>query len=214
MSIKVIIGILLAVAAAGVAGYFLFMNGGSAGSLDTEGDTTEESGTFASLMAMGQNLSCTFTYDDGTNVSSGTVYLAAGAERIRGDFNYTDSAAGPMEAHLIRDGGYNYLWGSSLPQGIKTAVTAENSGSLFGDNDNAPIDENTEYQCMPWTVDESKFAAPTDVSFQDMSMFMGGTGTTNVDAGGTGAPNMQCVACAKLSDPNAIQECLAQYSCI
>lgn len=172
------------------------------------GDHTR--GTLTSLMMSGQSLECTFQHNDGTNVSSGTVYLAGGATRIRGDFNITQSGAGAMQASMIRDGGYNYLWGSALPQGIKIKVSAENEGTLFDDSTGA-VDENTEFECHPWRVDNSKFSLPEGVEFVDMSSMMP-QGNVNVQDSGN-IQTAQCAACSQIPEGAARQQCLVTLKC-
>lgn len=157
--------------------------------------------TFAQLMGMGQSLECTYEYNDGTNVSSGVVYIADGGERIRGDFTFTQSDAGPMEMHMLRADGYNHMWGSAMPQGIKTQVTAENRAQLFDNTQSAAVNENTQYKCTAWTVNEGTFTLPAGVQFMDIgdvTKMMGAPkiGEANIQ-GSTGGDikAMQCAAC-------------------
>lgn len=128
-------------------------------------------GTFASVVARGENLMCTFEYNDGTNITSGTIYIADSAKRIRGDFNIEKSAAGSMQATLIRVDGYNHIWSSSLTQGVKVKVAAEEESRLFSGKDGG-LDENTEFDCKSWTLDSSKFTLPAGVNFMDASAQM------------------------------------------
>ena len=170
-----LIAVIGAIVLAG-GGYLAYTNLGSpnpdGGAISGENQMVKDgaNGTFASLIARGQNLECTFEHNDGTNISSGTVYLANGAKQIRGNFTIQQSGAGPMEAHMIRDGGYNYLWGSMFPQGVKSAVTAEEQGKLFSTKDGGGIDEDTTFNCKQWRVDGSVFSRPTNVEFMEFKM--------------------------------------------
>lgn len=200
-------------------GYFLYtnMSGGSGGETMMEEEHVDSgeraSGTLAALMASGQNLECTFSYDDGTNVSSGTVYMTAGASRIRGDFNITESAGGAMEVHMIRDGGYNYLWGSALPQGIKTKITVENEGKLF-DSETGSVDENTQFDCFAWDVDESKFRLPAGVEFMDLSAAVPSMqGAPSIQEGRSNMKDIQCSACDQAPAGAAREQCRLALGC-
>jgi len=209
--------LLLAVGAIVVVGggYFLFSN--SSGSNTGESMMEESaSGTFASLIARGQNLECTFEHNDGTNVSSGTVYLANGATRIRGNFTIEQSGAGPMEAHMIRDGGYNYIWGSFYPQGIKSKVSAEEEGKLFSTKEGSGIDEDTTFDCKPWNVNASVFSLPSGVGFMDMSMQMGGEDMNNTLGDLDAIKAQQCASgvCNQAPEGVARQQCLQALGCI
>ena len=212
MSTNTIIAVVVGVVVV-AGGAYLYLNpsilGDNQGATVIEGNSALAGSTFAALVQSGQPVTCTFEYNDGAgNVSSGMVYMANGAERIRGDFNIIESAAGAMEAHLVRDGGYNYLWGSSFEQGIKTKVTAENEGKLFDDKQGA-VSEDTEFTCSAWSVDESKFALPSGVEFMDMSAQIeaatGASGDVSVKA-------QQCAACGNLP-ADAKEQCLAALSC-
>jgi hypothetical protein len=177
---------------------------------EPEGETEEMTaaemrGTFAAMLALGQNLVCTFEHDDGENVSSGTVYMADGAARIRGDFNVVASAGGPMEASMVRVDGYNYLWGSFMESGVKVKVTEEDEGKLFSDESDVEIDENTDFDCDLWNVDASKFNLPSDVEFIDIAAQM--EATIGASLGG------QCSTCDMAPAGAAREQCKAALGC-
>lgn len=162
------------------------------------GESASVGQTFAALMTGGQNVECTFEQSDGGSATRGTIFMADRGERIRGDFTIT--GATPMEAHMIRDGGWNYIWSSMMPQGIKMQVTAENKGKLF-DTDSASVPDDVQYRCSSWGVDGSKFALPGNVTFMDLSAQMEASqkmmeGVQGMPQGGSGDMKaMQCAAC-------------------
>ena len=212
--------IALAVGAVVIAGggYYMYTNSGSG----TEGPGVEQgevnqaaSGTFASLIARGQNLECTFEHNDGTNVSSGTVYLANGAKRIRGDFTIQQSGAGSMEAHMVRDDGYNYIWGSFYPQGMKSKVTAEEEGKLFSTKDGGSIDEDTTFDCKPWKVDEHMFSRPTNIEFIELNVQMGqmDSGKTINDLEAIKKQQCNTQVCDQAPEGIPRQQCLQALGC-
>lgn len=195
----------------GGAYYFLSRDNGAGVTEDAAREEDGAIGRFADMVRSGRSYQCTFEYKDETNESSGTVYMTGGAERLRGDFDITDSQAGAMEMHMIRDGGYNYLWGSALPQGIKTAVMKKET--LFEDEENSPVDTNIDYECRSWSVDESKFVLPAGVEFQDMSAWQGNIGASMNAEAGVGAAANQCQACDMIGDANAKASCKAALGC-
>lgn len=205
MNIKLLAGIVGGLLVLGGAYYFLSGNNESAENAPQKEESIKS--RFASLVQSGQSYECTFKYNDGENVSSGTVYMAGGAERLRGDFSVTDNAAGAMEVHMIRDGGYNYLWGSTMPQGIKMAVT--NDEMLFEGETNSPVNEDVDYECRAWNVDNDKFELPSGIEFQDMTAFQ-----ANMEASvGADAAANQCQACDMIGDANAKASCKAAMGC-
>lgn len=218
---KIILSIAIGAVIIGGGSYLVYTNSvnPNSGSSATEekNQKTEESaiGTFASLISRGQNLKCTFEHNDGTNISSGTVHLANGDKQIRGDFTLQQSGAGPMEAHMIRDGGYNYLWGSSFPQGIKSTVTTEEQGKLFSTKDGGGINENTTFNCKPWNVDKSVFSRPGNIEFRELNIQAG-----QIDSGMTidkleTVKKQECNAKVCDQAPEGIprQQCLQALGC-
>lgn len=159
-------------------GYFAYtkFSGKSAGNSVAQKSVKEntiatnktEKGTFAALVARGEDLKCTFEYNDGANSSSGTIYITDSGKRVRGDFNVKKSAGGAMQATLVRVDGYNHIWSSVFSQGVKTKVVAGDETKLLSAKDGG-VDENTEFDCTSWTVDASKFTLPEGVKFMDMS---------------------------------------------
>lgn len=155
----------------GTAGNSTAQTGNVNSNANTNTSGTSSSGTFASLIARGENLMCTFEYNDGANITAGTVYMADKAKHIRGDFDIKKSPAGPMKITLVRTDGYNHIWGSAFPQGFKTKVTAEEENRLFSAQ-NGGVSENTVFNCSAWTVDASKFTLPSGTTFIDASVQM------------------------------------------
>ena len=210
MNTKLLLGLIVGVIVVG-SGYYLLTRDSSQSYENVTNNSESASNRFATLVQSGQSYECTFEYNDEENSSSGIVYMTAGAERIRGDFNITQSAAGPMEVHMIRDGGYNYLWGSAMPGGIKTAVS--NEEMLFEGEEGSPVDENTDYECRPWNVDQSKFVLPNNVEFQDMTAFQTNAGASMGAQGMSGASADKCQACEMIADESMAASCKAALSC-
>src|SRR3989344_1294254 len=215
---KITIALVVGVVVIAGGGYYMYTNSGSG----TEGPGVEQGevnqaagGTLASLIARGQNLECTFEHNDGANISSGTVYLANGAKRIRGDFSIQQSGAGPMEAHMVRDGGYNYIWGSFYPQGIKSKVTAEEEGKLFSAKNGGGIDEDTTFDCKPWNVDGGKFSRPTNIEFMEINVQAGqmDSGKTINDLEAIKKQQCDTRVCDQAPEGIPRQQCLQALGC-
>lgn len=207
MSAKAI-GIILGVLVVGGGIYIATSNDGE--KVVTEESSDKTISTFGELVARGEAVTCTFEHNDGTNVTEGTVYIADRAEKIRGDFTLRQGDGEPMEGHIIRDESYNYVWGSFYEQGIKTKVTEENQEQLFEDAENdATIDENTEFTCNTWNVDESKFEIPTDVEFVDFSAQM----EAHMEAVGE-MQGINCSACDQVPAGAPREQCLQSLGCM
>lgn len=228
MGINVLIGIVAAIMVVG-GGTYVAMNpevitsitGGAVEDQmispenDMDSDSASVGSTFAELVALGQSVECTFTYDDGTgNASSGTVYMTGGAAEMRGDFVVTSPMA--TEAHMIRTGGYNYIWGPDMPQGIKTKVT--NETELMAGSQDSGIDENTQFACQAWNVDNGQFAIPVGVDFMEITASVNADASVSAPGGSVNASGsasvkaQQCAGCTMLSG-SAKDQCLAALAC-
>lgn len=215
MSTNLIIGIVASLAVVG-GGTYVAMNpeiiasitGGVANEMEEnmENENASVGSTFADLVARGQAVTCTFSHDDGAgNRSSGTVYMTGGATQIRGDFTVESPVA--SSATFIRTGGYNYIWGPAMPQGVKTKV--ENETELM-EGQEGGIDEDTEFSCQAWTVDSSKFSLPSGIQFTDFSAQVEAAAGASTGVGNVKA--QQCAACANLP-AGAKEQCLAALAC-
>src|SRR3989344_2307837 len=177
---QLLIGIIVAIVVVVGGGAYVAMNpeiiasltGGAQTEGETEigseeGDNASVGNTFASILALGQDVVCTFNRDDGAgDSSSGTFYITAGGSQMRGDFSSTQNGT-PTDGHLLRTQGYSYMWSDSAPQGIKTQVV--NETELTAEGQSGGIDKHTEFACQAWSVDNSTFTLPEGVVFTDMS---------------------------------------------
>ncbi len=208
---KTLIAIIVIILILG-GGYFVWKNMGdreavndTAGSIEETNTESEASGgTFASVLRSGSNVECTFTQGEGPTTSSGQMYISNRGEEIRGDFTLAIDGE-PQEAHMIRTGGWNYLWGSFSPQGIKMQVTEENREKIF-EGESANIPDDVQYDCNSWNVDQSKFSVPSDVEFVDISAQIGTGADASVDM-----KSAQCAACEQAGPARA--ECRVALQC-
>ena len=185
-----------------------------------ENDATEEmeevmestnvsgEGTLRALIALGQDLSCDFVYDDEeTSRSEGTVYLSG--EKMRGDFTITMDGA-EMESHIIRDGATGYTWGTT-PAGsvaIMFELSEEDVEGEASSEQSIDLDQNLTYDCDVWSVDESKFVPPADLDFQNISAQM-----EMMMQGSAEVSGAQCGACEQIPDAGAQAQCKAALGC-
>lgn len=127
-------------------------------------DSLSGTGTFASLMARGGNYQCTTSIDVQNSQSEGVVYISG--DRISGDFTSRANGA-TYTGHMVVTGGYAYSWSDMFPQGFKSKTTVTSQGGT--QTSGFDVNTNTTYDCKPWTVDESRFVVPANITFMETS---------------------------------------------
>lgn len=126
------------------------------------------SGSMKDLVARNQSVKCTFNHSTDVDTSSGTVYVSGG--KIRGDFDINaKQAVGTFQAHMITDGEYSYVWSSLLAQGFKMPIAKASAQTASQPTSGVDYNQNLDYQCESWSVDDSVFITPSDISFVSIS---------------------------------------------
>lgn len=179
-----IIVILILLALLGVGGYFL-MNRSKTPAATTSNETQmvetkQETGmmqkrsTFRDLLGLKQNLTC--TYSDPQSQSVGTMYMSG--EDVRTDFDVTTPEGTSVVSHMITDGVDVYIWTDGQTLGYKqTLLEIEDGGQEANEETSSEskvvdVNQEVDYECGNWTVDNSKFALPSGVEFKDFSSMM------------------------------------------
>ncbi len=137
--------------------------------------TTTTSVSVRNLLGLGKSLSCSFTRADGSNTTSGTVYISGADGHLRGDFTTTLKSGNTVESHMIQKDNKSYLWSSA--QGKQGIVMNMSGGpsmmqSTTSAQSSVNIDEALDYRCSDWTADASRFKTPSTVIFTDFSAMM------------------------------------------
>lgn len=165
---------------------------------ETKSTETSAKGSLKSLLGLGKNVNCTFTYPDAG--STGTVYVSG--QKMRGDFNMMVEGK-QMESHMIQDGTYAYSWTGSQGAKFKIDQNLKASPVSGGQQQSVDLEKEVDYKCSPWSADNSKFTVPTDVKFVDMSEMM-----KQVPAQTGNTPGGQQSACDQITDPAAKAQCV------
>ncbi len=177
---------------------------------------TSVNGNFMELMRLGKNYSCDFDYeDDQGNNTQGTVYVSDSGDKFRGTFEMTQTDGTSITTNILRDGDYNYMWSDQLPQGFKFVITEEDE-SFFGETASESAqstglnaDQDMNFDCDSWRVQNSMFEVPSDIEFMDSSSYM------NSGSGETSNPYMDdpCSACEKIPAGTSRDQCLQTLGC-
>ena len=124
------------------------------------------------LMERGKSMKCTYTQKvDDENTADGVVYMADGNARIEITANKGTANEGKMYA--IIDEGYHYSWVEGSSKGYKmTAEAAEMDEKMK--KGVSKMAEKIKYKCSSWKKDSSKFKAPSNIVFEDLSEMMKG----------------------------------------
>ncbi|HEX9817879.1 MAG TPA: hypothetical protein VGA89_03255 [Patescibacteria group bacterium] len=206
-----ILGLLLIV---GAGGAFFLRQKSVGGPLTSIDNPT----SFAQLMALGQDYSCTFeSTDEIGNAHRGTVFVTDQGNSFRGDFMMT-SSEGEQTSHMIRSGEYSYMWGTTDGQGFKMKLDP-NDEQLFpeeaGEETTAQFayDENQElnFECQPWRPDHNLFAPPSDVEFTDLSAQMEVMMEQMQEV--PEKTELDCSLCEQVPAGEARTSCLTSLSC-
>lgn len=163
--------------------------------------------TLAGLLALGQNLRCSFNFNGTSGTSTqGTFYLSGG--NLRGDFVVKNTDGKETQMSMIRNGDESYTWGPSLPMGIKMKISLDKLAANEQINQFANVNQKTNYNCMPWKVDSSLFTPPSNVKFTDVGSMMPRATTTT-----EGTTKTQTASpCDQIADATAKASCVKALS--
>lgn len=160
--------------------------------------------TLAGLLALGQNLRCSFNFNGtGGTSTQGTFYLSNG--NLRGDFVVKNTDGKETQMNMIRNGDENYIWGPSLPTGIKMKLSFDKLATNEQANQFASLNQKTNYTCVPWGADSSMFNPPSNVSFTDVTSMMPA-------ASPTGAKTQTASPCDQIADATTKAACIKALS--
>lgn len=208
MSVKNILIIVGALVVLG-GGYFFFLaddDGGDSASSDNQAGTSQaEQASLNELLGRNQNLMCTYSdTDEQGNTSSGTTYIAGG--RMSGEFNLSANGQGTIKSYVINDGQAQYTWQDGSDQGYKFDLSAlEDPTDDSATDDSQSVDQNQDYDfnCQEWSVDEARFTPPSNVNFIDYSAQLQQTQES------INASSAAQELCEQIADPDARSACQA-----
>lgn len=141
---------------------------------DNQKEKIEGLNSIKNLIANGENLECTFNDTSDPNVrSSGTVYITGNRFRVNNERVEVD--ASQTNSSIIYDESNVFAWSSGAQGtfGFTFAIPPEEigneDGALFGENEDGSVslDQEYDFSCMKWNVDESMFVPPAGVEFFD-----------------------------------------------
>lgn len=145
--------------------------------VESENESIAEnfSGSLDELFKKGETVMCTFGTSDQAGSMTGVVYVDGTRSRQDLIVNVTEEQT--TENHVIIDNEWMYSWNSMQPgQGTKMNYQAmmdsvedvEETDTAEEINYQRP-DQNFDFQCDVWDVDESVFALPEDIEFVDFT---------------------------------------------
>ncbi|MBI2031462.1 MAG: hypothetical protein HYT08_02495 [Candidatus Levybacteria bacterium] len=213
--IGIIIGIIVLVLIGGAVAYTQLNKSSQApqqpttvGEEKTQSSESMNKGSFKSLLGMGQTVTCNVSYSVDQMESKGTVYVAG--KKMRGDFTVKTADSQAMDSHMITDEMYMYSWSSANSQGVKFKIdeALQITPSPGAQSQTAQLDQEVDYKCSSWTVDNSKFTPPSNIKFTDMSSMMNQMKTQPSGA----TQNNQSAICDQIEDPTAKASCLKAVS--
>lgn len=159
-------------------------------------------GSLKDIFSNSGNKMCTFDVKEEKGETKGTIYNSG--EKAYGEIQMTSSGK-TQKTYVIRNGETFYMWGDSLPTGLKMTLSVDEMANKLSGNNNQPSvtpNQKVEFKCSDWTVDTSKFTPPTNVKFTDM--------TSAIKT--TSGSSSECAICNSLTG-DAKSACLTQFSC-
>lgn len=169
--------------------------------------TTSQSGSLKDIFANGGNKKCTFSTKTETSETLGTFYVSG--TNTRGSMVATSNGKSTT-TNIVRNGDTFYIWGDSLPTGMKITMSVDEMSSKIGQGQTSAInpDAKVDFKCGNWSVDSSLFTPPSSVKFIDASnVIKGVTGTQTAPSSAS-----QCSLCSSLTGA-AKTSCMTSFHC-
>lgn len=154
------------------------------------------------LFTSGATKQCTF---DVTSTSGGTTKGTIDVSGNKAYGSFTTTASGKTTTtNLIRNDTTFYIWGDSLPTGIKMTMNVTDMATkMQGSQSSINPNEKVNYNCVPWSVDNSKFTPPASIKFTDTSALIPQTTTAPGAKTQTGTTD----PCASITNASAKTAC-------
>ncbi len=172
------------------------------------------SGSLKELLGMGKSLKCASTNTSDKFTTTSTTYVSG--EKVRSDVASQVANAAATNSHIIVVDGWMYMWSEGANSGIKIDVNAAKQNNVPGaDSSNQgtatppagnQLDNKANFDCSPWTADESIFSIPQSVTFTDQSAAMN---DRKLDVQKT--PGSACDVCNSI--PNAAAQAQCKANC-
>lgn len=160
-------------------------------------------GNIFDLIKMGRALSCKFS---GTEPKSeGEIFILG--NKLKGDFSVDDGTGTMTASHVVSDGTFMYVWGDEMEQGIKMNYSDVDVEKAKTDTNLKSLNDNYDYSCSDWAVNDSYFVAPSNINFMDVTALQ-----EMIQPDGRSGVDM-CISCGVIPDATAKQECLTQFKC-
>jgi len=161
------------------------------------------------LFTMGSNKKCTFDTKTATSETTGTFYVSG--TNARGDLATTTNGK-TSSTNLVRNNDTFYIWGDSLPSGVKMTMSVDEMASKMNGGQYSSINPNekVDFKCDNWTVDSSLFTPPASIKFMDMGNVM--TSVTGTQAQTSPSAASQCNLCSSLTGA-AKTSCMTSFHC-
>jgi hypothetical protein len=135
--------------------------------------TTTLATSLKDLLAGGKEEKCTWTTTD-EGGRTGVLYVSG--KKFKQEITMTDAKTKAVDQlYSLSDGESIYTWGSTMGnKGVKISLAEMETlanGATTGAQSQSSVDMNKQYQyqCEPWTVNETDLALPTNITFTDMS---------------------------------------------
>ncbi len=103
-----------------------------------------------------------------TPEGAGTVYI--GDKKFYGEFDVKNDET-PYKGYVLYDGQTSYIWAAGQSEGIKLTIGAQEFEKT-DEQSTVDLSKEQEVSCSPWTVDSSKFIAPANITFTDLTSFI------------------------------------------
>lgn len=165
---KTMIGVVVAIVVVVLGGFIIYsVNKGGTEVADNT-DTTNVTATtnkvaFVDVVKKGGTLTCSITENRAGTKVEGKIFMGNGM--MRGDYVTKENGVNVYSDFIVRDG-YTYTWSSLTPTaGIKVAIPVVGSSDITVNTSSFDVSQVSDYDCKSWTLDQSKFTVPTEITF-------------------------------------------------
>ncbi len=149
------------------------------GGIMTSRDKQEQTvkGSLKDILSKVKGQQCSWSYEGEDMSNEGVVYVGQG--KMYGEFMTEvaiEEGVSQVDMRMINDGKTIYQWVEGKNQGTKMSVEKieemEKETEREADAEVQSLQQEYEYKCSNWRVDESKFKVPVGIKFLDLTEMM------------------------------------------